>query len=152
MSIGREPGHLHPVTTQRSSFRYFFYDKHHGRGGPEAARWLPELTDNEEFAIFEQADLLELSDERGNLYGMRIGPAPDREVRDVGTHRQQVAKFPFSRREAPWHGFPLGPMEKDYDPPRPPRRALPRDALTKMVASGLLNMAQLKRLVNGRNI
>ena len=114
--------------------------------------WRGELTDNEEFAIFEHADLLELSDERGNLYGMRIGPAPHREVRDVGTHRQQVAKFPFSRREAPWHGFPLGPMEKDYDPPRPPRRALPRDALTKMVASGLLNMAQLKRLVNGRNI
>jgi hypothetical protein len=65
MSVGGESGHLHPHATQRSNHRYFFYDKHHGRGGPEAARWSPDLTDDEEFAIFDQADLLDLSDEQG---------------------------------------------------------------------------------------
>jgi hypothetical protein len=152
MSFGGEPGHLHPRATQRSSFRYFFYDKHHGRGGPEAARWLPELSDEEEFGIFDQADLLELSDEHGNLYGISIGPEPDREVRYLGTLRQQVAKFPASHPGAHWHGFPLGPLEGDYDPPHPPRRALPQDALRKMVARGLLDNTQRKRLLKGKNI
>lgn len=72
MSVGGEPGHLHPIATQRSSFRYFFYDKHHGRGRPEAAQWSPNLSDDEEFAIFDQADLLDLSDEHENLYGISV--------------------------------------------------------------------------------
>jgi hypothetical protein len=38
MSVGAEPGHLHPEVSQRSHYRYFFYDKHHGRGGPETAQ------------------------------------------------------------------------------------------------------------------
>ena len=77
MSVGGEPGHLHPRATARSNYRYFFYDKHHGRGGPEAAMWSPELSDDDEFAIFDQADLLEFSDEHGNLYGISVGPEPD---------------------------------------------------------------------------
>jgi hypothetical protein len=152
MSVGGEPGHLHPTATQRSRYRYFFYDKHHGRGGPEAARWSPDLTDEQEFGIFDQADLLDLSDEQGNLYGINIGPEPEREVRNLGTLRQQVAKFPISHAGSPWHGFPLGPLEGDYDPPHPPRRALPREALTKMVENGLLNGAQRRRLLKGKNI
>jgi hypothetical protein len=48
MSGGGEPGHLHPEVSARSGYRYFFYDKHHGRGGPEAARWSPELSDKDE--------------------------------------------------------------------------------------------------------
>ncbi len=39
MSVGGEGGHLHPVPTRRRGFHYFFYDKHHGWAGPEAARW-----------------------------------------------------------------------------------------------------------------
>ena len=127
MSLGGEPGHLHPQATGRSNHRYFFYDKHHGRGGPQAARWLPELSDDEEFAVFDQADLLNLSDEQSNLYGIRIGPEPEREVLILGTLGQQIAKFPASRAGSPWHGFPLGPLEGNYDPRQPPRRALPRE-------------------------
>ncbi len=39
MSVGGEPGRLFSHVTQRSGYRYFFYQKHHGRGGPEAAQW-----------------------------------------------------------------------------------------------------------------
>ena len=152
MSVGGEPGHLHPTATQRSRYHYFFYDKHHGRGGPEAARWSPEFSEDEEFGIFDQADLLELSDDQGNLYGISIGPEPEREVRNLGTLRQQIAKFPVSHPGAPWHGFPLGPLERTRDGPRPPIRPLPRDALSKMVANGLIDRSQQKRLSKGKHI
>jgi hypothetical protein len=152
MSVGGEPGHLHPATTQRNRYRYFFYDKHHGRGGPEAAQWSPELSEAEEFAIFDQSDVLDLSDEQGNLYGLSIREEPERQVRYLGTRRQQIAKFPFSHPGAPWHGFPLGPLERTRDGPRPPIRALPQDALSKMVASGLIDGQQRRRLLKGKHI
>ncbi len=37
MSIGETSGPIHPVLTRRSGYRYLFYDKHHGRGAPDAA-------------------------------------------------------------------------------------------------------------------
>ena len=137
MSVGREPGHLHPLPTRTSGYRYFFYDKHHGRGGPEAAQWAPDLSDDEEFGIFDQADTLDLSDERGNLYGILNGPEPDQVHRYLGTCRQQIAKFPVAHPRADWHGYPLGPLENPV-PPHPPKRALPRDALQKMTDHRLL--------------
>ena len=33
-----------------------FYDKHHGRGGSDAAQWLANLSRDDEFAVFEVAD------------------------------------------------------------------------------------------------
>lgn len=152
MSVGGEPGHMHPEMTQHSGYRYFFYDKHHGRGGPEAAQWAPDLTDAEEFHVFDQADLLEISDAQANLFGISIGPEPDRSVRFLGTRRQQIAKFPVAHQGAAWHGYPLGPIEKMVGESRLPDRALPRDALQKMVGAGLLENRQRKRLLSGRNI
>jgi len=151
MSVGGEPGHLHPLPTQRSRYRYIFYDKHHGRGGPGAAQWANDLSDDDEFAIFDQADTFDLSDDGGNLYGISVGPEPDRGVRYIGTFRQQIARFPVAHPEAPWHGYPLGPLENPV-PPHPPERALPRDALRKMMERGLLDNSQRKRLLKGRNI
>jgi hypothetical protein len=133
-------------------YRYFFYDKHHGRGGPEASRWLPELSDDDEFAIFDQADLLDLSDEHGNLYGIRVGLEHDREVLPLGTRQQQIAKFPISRQGTPWHGFPLGPLEYRTSGPAPPVRDLPGEPLSKMVNHGLLTGAQRRRLLKGKLI
>lgn len=152
MSVGGEPGHLHPTATQRSHYRYFFYDKHHGRGGPEAARWLPALNEDDEFAIFDQADLLDLSDEHRNLCGISIAPGPEREVRYLGTRRQQIAKFPAAHPDAHWHGFPLGPLERNDGEPHPPVRPLPHDTLRKMVTSGLLDESQRRRLMKGKHI
>ena len=62
MSIGETSGPIHPVPTRRSEYRYLFYDKHHGRGGPDAAQWLPSLSQDEEFAVFDLADRDELSE------------------------------------------------------------------------------------------
>jgi hypothetical protein len=148
MSVGGEGGHLHPVPTGRNGFHYFFYDKHHGRGGPEAARWALDLSENEEFGIFDQADDLELSDDRGSLYGIRLGP--EGQVIALGTLRQQIAKFTDSGPH--WHGFPLGPLDRNLNPPHPPERALPKDALQKMVDARLLTREERKRLLKGKHV
>ncbi len=148
MSVGGEGGRLHPEPTRRSSYRYFFYDKHHGRGGPEVARWALNLSEDVEFGIFDQADELELTDDRGSLYGILLGP--DRQVLILGTLRQQVAKFTDSGPH--WHGFPLGPLDRNLAPPHPPERALPKDPLQKMVNAGLLTREERRRLLKGKHV
>lgn len=37
-------------------------------------QWVLDLNEIEEFGIFDQAEDLDLSDDRGNLYGIRFGP------------------------------------------------------------------------------
>jgi hypothetical protein len=152
MSTGGEPGHLFPRRTERNRYRYFFYDKHHGRGGPEAARWATDISEEEEFGIFNQADRLDFSDEQGNLYGIRLRTQPQREVLSLGTLGQQVAKFPEARSGPHWHGYPLGPLLKNLDPPHPPERPLPKDGLQKMVDAGLLTRTERTRLLKGKMI
>jgi hypothetical protein len=147
MSTGGEPGHLHPERTRTHDYQYFFYDEHHGRGGPEVAQWAEDLSEAEEFGIFDRSDELDLSDDAGNLYGLRIGP--DLEILELGTLKQQVAKFPHAHPDQPWHGFPLGPL-KPARQPQPPTREIPRDALRKMEERGLLDAAQRKRLERGK--
>lgn len=148
MSVGGEGGHIHPIPTQRSGYRYFFYDKHHGRAGPGVARWALDLSNEEEFAIFDQADTLELSDHAGNLYGLRLGQ--DRRVLAIGTLQQQVARFTDSGPH--WHGYPLGPIDPGLEYPHPPERPLPRDPLQKMVDAQLLSREERKRLLKGKHV
>jgi hypothetical protein len=150
MSVGEEPGHEHPRRTDRSGFRYFFYDKHHGRGGPQASQWLSEITDDEEFPIFDTADRLELADEPGNLYGVLADEQG--EIRQIGTLAEQVAKFPVQRPNDPWHGYPFYPVSADRNVRRaPPSRHLARGVLHQMLDVGLLNPHQYKRLKKGQN-
>lgn len=150
MSVGGEGGHLHLTPTRRSRYRYFVYDKHHGRGGPKASQWALDVSEDEEFGIFDQADDRNLSDDRGNLYGIRLGPEPEHQILSLGTLGQQIAKFEDSGPH--WHGYPLGPLEDNLDPPHPPKRTLPRDVLQKMVDAQLLTKEQRKRLLRGKHV
>jgi hypothetical protein len=152
MSVGGESGHLFPRETRRSGYRYFIYDKHHGRGGSGAAQWAADVEEEEEFGIFDKADLYELSDLHGNLYGIRIRMVPERQVLVLGTLGQQVAKFPAAQSGPHWHGFPLGPLARNLDPPHPPQRSLPAEALRKMVDAQLLTNTERKRLLKGKII
>jgi hypothetical protein len=86
---------LHPDPSP-SGYRYYFHPKHHGRGPADDARWLPlpEMSREEEFAVFVMADVHELSDNKGNLYGLRIrGSIPGHQILFLGTRREQVARF-----------------------------------------------------------
>jgi hypothetical protein len=109
MASGVETGPLHPVPTRRSGYRYFFYVKHHGRGGAGDAQWSDDLSPQEEFGVFDLADEHDLSDQQGNLFGLHIGRAG--KILMLGTWKQQVAKFPRAHPGQPWHGYPLWPVE-----------------------------------------
>lgn len=156
MSTGGEPGHLHrtpdgtAIVTRRSEYSYFFYDKHHGCGSSDASQWIGGLTDPEEFAIFDRADNFELSDEQGNLYGLRLGP--EGEILVLGTWDQQIAEFPRSRSSQPWHGYPLwpsrsGPVNRQKQEIRPPKHVF-----VQMEHVGLLTERQRKRLQKGEHL
>jgi hypothetical protein len=107
------------------------------------------VSETEEFAIFDQADLCEIKDKRGNLYGIEIGPDPHRVPRVIGTLGQEIAEFPFARPNERWHGFPLAPLRKRSDRRNPPDRGVPREALTRMVETALITRAKMKRYAKG---
>ncbi len=143
-----EAGHLHPERTARSQFQYFFYEKHHGGGDPRVSQWAPDVTENAEFGIFDQADALELFDHKGNLYGARRSAAAD-ELLILGTLGQQVAKFPNARPNEPWHGYPLRPIKANGDV-QPPDRPVPKEALQRMVDTGVLSRSEMSRIRKGK--
>jgi hypothetical protein len=152
MSVGETSGPIHPVPTQRSGYRYQFYDKHHGRGAPDAARWLPSTSEDEEFAVFDAADLGEISDERGWLYGVR--PRSDGGViPDLGTWGQQIAEFPFARPNETWHGYPQWPLVEAGPQNRKGEKSRPTKVVfRRMVAAGMLTHREWKRLYKGDHL
>lgn len=80
----------HPTRSQRSQYRYLFTAKHHG-GDMSAATWLTEISRNTEFSIFDNADLRQIADSRGWLYGVLLDDNGD--LQDLGTWDEQVAEF-----------------------------------------------------------
>lgn len=98
---------VHGVRTVRSNYQYQFTPKHHG-ADKKAAQWLPSLTLDEEFAVFDMADQNNLTDAQGNLYGAEKVGADD--LRVLGTRGEQVAKFPVAAQNQAWHGYPAWPL------------------------------------------
>src|SRR5579859_7753519 len=94
----------HPQQTSKSQLRYQFTPKHHGGPGSKGqAQWLPAITFDEEFSIFDEADSFGIIDGKGNMYGVLRNGNGD--LRDLGTWEEQVAKFPKTKT-GPWHGYP----------------------------------------------
>jgi hypothetical protein len=150
MSNGQFPGPVHPQSSERSRYRYFFYDKHHKAGYSEDAQWLPEMTHDEEFAVFDLADFHDLSNEKGDLYGLRLNP--ERSVMILGTREEQVAEFPVVETDHPWHGYPVWPIMR-LDRDRNERKyPAPRDVLKRMKDEGLITENQRKRLARGKDV
>lgn len=150
MAIGETSGPIHPTPTRRSGHRYLFYDKHHG-ADRRAAQWSPELTPDEEFAVFDRADWHDLSDDRGWLHGLRLGP--DGAVLELGTWGQQLAEFPSARIGEPWHGYPLWPLKEQGPPNRRGEKHRPsKEVFAKMEAAGLLTARDRKRLYKGDHV
>jgi hypothetical protein len=140
-------GPIHPVPTQRSGYRYFFYEKHHGRGGPDAAQWEPSLSHEEEFGVFDLADLHEVSDE-GRLYG--IGRDSEGRIRSLGIWDEQVAEFPAARDGELWHGYPLWPLLEKGPVNRRGQKHRPAKAVfRRMEEERLLTTRERKRLEKG---
>ncbi len=150
MASGGDACPEHPQTTGRRHFRYCFHRKHHGAGSRDAARWADDVSRDEEFAIFDEADEHEIADKGGNLYGMRPRSA-DGMILDLGTRREQVAKFWNPHKNQPAHGFPLWPLGKS-SPDNKKEYLVPREALQAMRDENMLNDAELRRAGGGKRL
>lgn len=152
MSIGEDSGPIHPIPTRRNGLRYLFYDKHHGRGPRDAACWLPTLGGDEEFAVFDDADWNELSDEDGRLYGIRRRDG-SRTIPCLGTWGQIVAEFPLARPGQPWHGYPLWPLGDEGPKNRRGESGRPsRSIFARMKDAGLITDSERRRLLKGDHL
>lgn len=147
MSTGESAGPIHPVAT-RNGKRYLFSAKHHGLDR-HAARWLPSLSRDEEFAVFDTADFHDISDE-GWLYG--VGRRINGQLPELGTLGEQIAEFPFAREHETWHGYPLWPLKVAGPPNRKGEKHRPaKSVFLKMEAEGLISTRDWKRLYKGNH-
>ncbi len=152
MSVGESSGPIHPVLTQRSGYRYLFYDKHRGRGGPDSSQWSVSLSQDDEFAVFDVADRDDLKAERGWLYGVRPRDAGGR-IPDLGTLGQQIAEFPLARANDPWHGYPLWPLGENGPENRKGEKGRPSKVVfLRMEVVGLLTTRERKRPYKGNHV
>jgi len=123
--------HEHSVATRVNGLRYLFTAKHHGGWKSRHATWLPTLTEEEEFSVFDDADANQVSDAAGNLFGVLFDG--NEGLQDLGTRGEQIAKFWYSPPGSPWHGFPAFPLKDDVvmqnrqgETARPERQVLDR--------------------------
>jgi hypothetical protein len=150
-AAGGTPGPIHPQRTDRSGHQYCFYWKHHGRPTSDPACWCREVSQADEFEVFNLADRHDLSSQRGWLYG--ILRDSDDEVRTLGTLGQQVAEFPFARPSQDWHGYPLWPLsEAGPENRRGERSKPPKIVFQKMQDKGVLSYAEHMRLAKGAHL
>jgi hypothetical protein len=148
MSTGEDVGPEHPVRTRRRSLRYLFYVKHHQTGRSQHAQWARDLSHDDEFGVFDEADFHDLSDAKGDLYGVRRLEGGRFDV--IGTRDEQVAEFPVAPSNQAWHGYPCWPILRRDDADRKARP--PREAVDKMVQAGILREKQASRLKAGKAI
>ncbi len=139
----------HPARTQRSRHRYLFVAKHHG-GDRNAGMWLPEISQEIEFSIFDMADSREIADNRGWLYGVLLDG--DGELESIGMWDEQVAEFqPARSPQDPWHGYPQWPIDEAGPPNRRKQNCCPdRAVFDLMVMAAIINKLQRKQFLKGR--
>jgi hypothetical protein len=139
--------HDHPAVTRRHGYRYRFTAKHHGGHGD--GQWSDSLSEDDEFAIFDDADDKELTDDDGSLFGaMKEG---DDSLCILGYYHEQIAKFPVASEGSPWHGYPVWPLGEAGPSNR--RKCQPgKEVFDKMVVAGLINNRMRKRLMKGDHV
>jgi hypothetical protein len=139
----------HPTRTRQNQHRYMFTAKHHG-GDRNAAMWLPEISHDVEFSIFDHADWRQIADSRGWLFGILLDGNGD--LLNIGTWDEQVAEFqPGTAEGDPWHGYPQWALDETGPPNRRKQRCCPeREVFDQMVAAGLINKIQRKLFLIGR--
>lgn len=141
--------HDHPTTTRRHGYRYRFTAKHHGGHGD--GQWLDSISEDDEFAVFDDADDKELTDDDGNLFGaVKEG---DDSLRELGYYHEQIAKFPVASTGSPWHGYPLWPLGEGGPTNRRSRKNQPsKELYDKMVLAGLITTRMRRRLMKGDHV
>ena len=126
-----------------------FTGKHHGGGTAEDACWSAQLTPDEEFAVFDTSDALDILDDGGRFYG--VLPDPSGDLRELGTWQQQIAVF-TGTETGPWHGYPVWPVDDMAPPNRSTQAARPsKIVFDALEANGLITPRQRRRLYKGKH-
>ena len=137
---------LHPIKTTRGR-PYRFTDKHHAHPKGDHACWLPSISRDVEFSLFQGAEAGDFGDERGNLYNVH---RDNEEYLEIGTRHELIAIFWNPHSVAEWHGHPLWPIKvrgamnrknQAYAPPRMP--------LQRMADSNRISRRDADRLLRG---
>lgn len=133
---------IHASRTRKSGYRYMFLAKHHGGGTSDDARWLPDLSRDQEFSVFDAADFHEVTDEaNGWLYGVLRDT--DGDLVELGTWHQEMAEFPQAREGEPWHGYPIWAVNEEAPSNRASQKLRPAKAVfRRMEAAGLITSRQ----------
>jgi hypothetical protein len=151
LAINREARMSDPVharLTRKSKYQYVFTAKHHGGGKADDARWSEEVSMDEEFGVFDEADFCDIFDRNGRIYGVLRGA--DGSLRDLGTWKQQIAEFPKADQGVPWHGYPIWSVNEIAPSNRAGQKARPaKEIFQKLEAAGLMTVQEWKRLYKG---
>lgn len=143
--------HEHTRPTKKRK-RYLFTIKHHAlRDESEHAQWSRDLSEDEEFAVFELADDNDLADGDGDLYGVLL--SGKRTLRSIGRLGEQLGFFwEPSPGSFEWHGHPLYPLNESglSEGHQKNRIWPPKHVLSKMVECGIIAASMRKRLNSKR--
>jgi hypothetical protein len=146
MSNGGTPGPEHPSQTRRRRLRYFFYTKHHKSSPSPDAQWC--VSQEDEFTVFDEADFHDLSNAKGDLFGVLKRANGSFEV--IGTREEQLAEFPVTPPNQAWHNYPLNLLSRHEEVGRKARP--PIEVLETMVKERILSHKQKSRLAGGKAI
>lgn len=145
------PRLYHRPTATDPPLLYIQTEKHHSPGNERFAQWAPAVTEDEEFMCFETAVVHGIEDGKLNKFGV-LPDGPDG-LRDLGTCGQQIAKFPRTRDDFPWHGFPLHPIIEGKLNPSFVKNSNPgNDVFTKLLSSKLITKQMKKKLRRGDRV
>jgi len=137
---------VHPVKTLKGH-TYKFTDKHHNCSKSEHACWLPTITRDSEFSLFQGAETGDYSDDRGHLYNVH---RDGEEYIEIGTRHELLAIFWNPHSAAEWHGHPRWPIKtreafnrknQGYEPPKA--------VMQKMVDKGRISQRDADRILRG---
>ena len=96
---------------------------------------------------FNTADVHELSDDDGRLYGVQ----PDGEaLLHIGKWDEQLAEFPYAQEGEAWHGYPAYPLVEAGPENRRGQKGRPGMVVfDKLISAGLITVRQKRRLLKG---
>ena len=107
------------------------------------------MTHDEEFAVFDLADFHDLSNEKGDLYGLHL--SPERSIMIWGLEKNRWRSFLFRKEIIPGMAIRAWPIIGWSGTSRSEISLPPKDALEKMKHAGLITENQRKRLARGKH-
>jgi hypothetical protein len=121
-----------PAYLSRNDHRHWSTDRRN--------KWAKTCPPATEHAIFTDAYTNDWRDQRPHLWGLLEGlPA-------IGADGERLAKFPATRGNTPWHGYPVSALDHNRQVEHTPQPALVR----RWIDAGLVTEPQGARIRRGK--